>query len=39
MEIHIPQELIPEIEKIVQTLKFSNKEEFINSAIRDKILD
>jgi predicted transcriptional regulator len=39
MEIHIDKELTPELENIVATLKFRNKEEFINKAIRDKILE
>lgn len=39
MEIHIDKRLTPELQNIVLTLKFKNIEEFINKAIRDKILE
>ncbi len=39
MEIHIDKKLTPELQNIVTTLKFKNIEEFINKAIRDKILE
>lgn len=39
MEIHIDKKLTPEIQNIVATLKFKSIEEFINKAIRDKILE
>ena len=39
MEIHIDKKLAPELQHIVTTLKFKNVEEFINKAIRDKILE
>ncbi len=39
MEIHIDKELAPELQNLVAALKFKNIEEFINRAIRDKILE
>jgi len=39
MEVHIRKELVPEIKNLVVTLKFDNMDEFVNSAIRDKILE
>jgi len=39
MEIRIDKKLTPELQNIVTTLKFKNIEEFINKAIRDKILE
>ena len=39
MEVHIRKDLEPEIKTIVQTLKFANMEEFINLAVREKILE
>ena len=39
MEIHIDKKLAPELQNLVTTLKFKNIEEFINKAIRDKILE
>lgn len=39
MEIHIDKKLTPELQNIVTTLKFKNIEEFINKAVRDKILE
>lgn len=39
MEIHIDKKLTPELQNLVTTLKFKSVEEFINKAIRDKILE
>lgn len=39
MEIHIDKKLTPELQNIVAALKFKSIEEFINKAIRDKILE
>ena len=39
MEINIDKKLTSELQNIVTTLKFKNIEEFINKAIRDKILE
>lgn len=39
MEIHIDKKLAPELQNLVTTLKFKSAEEFINKAIRDKILE
>jgi len=39
MEIHIDKKLAPELQNLVATLKFKDIEDFINRAIRDKILE
>ncbi len=39
MEVHIDNKLNPDLQNIVAALKFKNVEEFINKAIRDKILE
>lgn len=39
MEIHIDKKLTPELQNLVAALKFKNVEEFINKAIRDKIIE
>ena len=39
MEVHIDKKLTPELQNLVTTLKFKSIEEFINKAIRDKILE
>lgn len=39
MEIKIDKELTPKLQKLVAALKFKSTEEFINKAIRDKILE
>ena len=39
MEVHINKELMPEIKSLVVTLKFEDIDEFVNKAIRDKILE
>ena len=37
--LFIDKKLAPELQNLVTTLKFKNIEEFINKAIRDKILE
>ena len=39
MEIQVSKELEPEIKSLVVALKLKNMEEFVNKAIRDKILE
>mgnify|MGYP001572679984 CR=1 FL=1 len=39
MEIQISKELEPEVKAIVLALKFKSMEEFVNKAIRNKILE
>ena len=39
MEIQLSKELEPEIRNLVIALKFKSMEDFVNKAIRDKILE
>ncbi len=39
MEVSISKELEPEVKALVLALKFKSMEEFVNRAIRDKILE
>lgn len=37
--VSLPTEVLPQVEAIVNTFGFKNKEEFVQEAVRDKILD